>query len=165
MRIATALWTPCGPQAATAWLTAEELDARVERALSARTQGELAALVADLSAATATKDVLVVKQTGGKWTRAGHWIVPDRIEVRTTLCRVTFDFTDAVITSRTVRIDMDMQHGKLVIVGAPGIVIDADGLNLVFSRTKLRSDSAADPGLRIELVGTLKHAKVVERLP
>ena len=33
-------------------LTAEELDARVERALSARTQGELAALVADLSAAT-----------------------------------------------------------------------------------------------------------------
>jgi hypothetical protein len=29
-------------------LTAEELDARVERALSARTQGELAALVADL---------------------------------------------------------------------------------------------------------------------
>src|SRR6185312_14410349 len=53
-------------------LTAEELDARVERALSARTQGELAALVADLSAATATatKDVLMVKQTGGKWTRA-----------------------------------------------------------------------------------------------
>jgi hypothetical protein len=55
-------------------LTAEELYARVERALSARTQGELAALVADLSAATATatKDVLVVKQTGGKWTRAGR---------------------------------------------------------------------------------------------
>ena len=43
---------------------------------------------------------------------------------------------------------MDMQHGKLVIVGAPGIVIDADGLNLVFSKTKPRSDSAAvDPGL------------------
>src|SRR3977135_3331861 len=60
-------------------LTAEELDARVERALSARTQGEL------------------------------------------------------------------------VIVGAPGIVIDADGLNLVFSKAKLRSDSAAaDPWLRIE---------------
>ena len=149
-------------------MTAEELDARVERALSARTQGELAALVADLSAATATatKDVLVVEQTGGKWTRAGRWTVPGRIEVRTKLCRVTFDFTDAVITSRTVRIDTDMQHGKLVIVGAPGIVIDADGLNLVFSKTKLRSDSAAaDPGLRIELVGTLKHAKVVERRP
>jgi hypothetical protein len=147
-------------------LTAEELDARVERALSARNQGELAALVADLPAMSATKDVLVVEQRGGKWTRAGRWTVPNRIELRTQLCRVTFDFTNAVITARTLRIDIDMQHGKLVIVGAPGIVIDADGLNLVFSKTKLRSDSAAaDPRLRIELVGTLKHARVVERRP
>jgi hypothetical protein len=92
--------------------------------------------------------------------------VPNRIEVRTKLCRVTLDFTDAVIISRTVRIETDMQHGKLVIVGAPGIVIDADGLSLVFSKTRLRSYSAAaDPRLRIELAGTLKHAKVVERRP
>jgi hypothetical protein len=147
-------------------LTAGELDARVERALSARTQGELAALVAGLPAATATQDVLVVRQTGGRWTRAGRWTVPDRIEVRTKLCRVTFDFTGAVITSGTVRIDTDMQHGKLVIVGAPGVVIDAGGLSLVFAKTKLRPDrAAAGPGLRIELAGTLKHAKVVERRP
>src|ERR1700755_639043 len=77
-------------------LTVEELDARVERALSARTQGELAALVADLSAASAKKDVLVVEQTGGKWTRAGRWTGPNRMEVRTKLCRVTFGFTAAV---------------------------------------------------------------------
>ena len=147
-------------------LTAEELDARVERALSARTQGELAALVADLSAASAGKDVLVVEQRGGKWVRAGRWTVPNRVELRTQLCRVTFDFTDAVITSRTLRIDMDMRHGKLVIVSAPGIVIDADGLSLVFSKTKLRPDSAAAaPRLGIELAGTLTHAKVVERRP
>jgi hypothetical protein len=129
-------------------------------------KGELAALVADLPAATAATDVLAVRQTGGNWTRAGRWTVPDRIEVRTQLCRVTLDFTDAVITSRTVRIDTDMQHGKLVIGGAPGIVIDADGLNLVFSKTKLRSDSAAaDPGPRIEFAGTLRHAKVAGRRP
>jgi len=54
----------------------------------------------------------------------------------------------------------------VIIVSAPGIVIDADGLNLVFSKTKLRSDSAAaDLRLRIELAGTLKHARVVERRP
>ena len=147
-------------------LTAEELDARVERALSARTQGELAALVADLSAATATKDVLVVRQTGGKWTRAERWTVPNRIEVRTKLCRVTFDFTDAVITSRTVRIDTDMQHGKLVIVSSPGIVIDTDGLTLTYSKLKLRStDATGDSRLRIELAGKLLHAKVIEKRP
>jgi hypothetical protein len=148
-------------------LTAGELDARLERALSARTRAELAALVADLPAAAAATDVLVVRQTGGKWTRAGRWTVPDRIEVRTKLCRVTLDFTDAVITSRALRIDTDMQHGKLVIISAPGIVADAGGLNLVFSKAKLRpgSAAAAGPRLRIELAGTLKHAKVVERRP
>ena len=66
-------------------LTAEELDARVERAMVAQTRGELAALVADLSAASATKDVLVVEQRGGKWTRAGRWTVPNRIELTGTL--------------------------------------------------------------------------------
>jgi hypothetical protein len=147
-------------------LTAGEPDARVERALSARIQGELAALAAGRPAATAAKDVLAVRQTGGTWTRAGRWTVPGRIEVRTKLCRVTSDFTGAVITSGTVRVDADMQHGKLVIVGAPGIVIDAGGLNLVFSKTKLRPDSAAaGPRLRIELAGTLQHAKVAERRP
>ena len=147
-------------------LTAEELDARVERALSARNQGELAALVADLPACPRRRT------SSSSSNAAANGPGPDAGRCRTTsscetqLCRVTFDFTDAVITSRTLRIDTDMQHGKLVIVGAPGIVIDADGLNLVFSRTKLRSDSAAaDPRLRIELTGTLTHAKVVERRP
>ncbi|MEV0695226.1 DUF1707 domain-containing protein [Streptomyces sp. NPDC050388] len=145
-------------------LTYEELDTRVERALTARTQDELAVLVADLQAAPATKDVLVVGQLGGKWSRAGRWTVPARIKLRTQICRVTLDFTEAVITSRTLRIDANMQHGRLVIVGAPGIEIDTGGLNLMFSKVKLRSDStAADPRLRIEIVGTLEHAKVIER--
>jgi hypothetical protein len=57
-------------------------------------------------------------------------------------------------------------RGKLVIVGAPGIVIGTGGLGLVFSKTRLRPDSAAaGPGLRIELAGTLRHAKVAERRP
>lgn len=146
-------------------LTSEELDARVERALSARTQGELAALVADLpSAVPATNDVLVVEQRGGKWSRTGRWTVPKRVELRTQMCQVTFDFTDVAITSRTLRIDADMEFGKLVIIGGPGIGINSDGLNLTFSKVKLRSDGdAGDSRLRIELVGTLKHAKVVER--
>ncbi|MFG3055445.1 DUF1707 domain-containing protein [Kitasatospora sp. NPDC048239] len=148
-------------------LTSEELDARVERALSARTQGELAALVADLPAALETNDVLVVEQSGGKWSRAGRWTVPNRIALRTKICRVTFDFTEAVITSRTLRIEADMKLGKLVIVGGPGIVIDTNGLNLRFSKAKLLRSGrvAADSRLRIEITGTLNNAKVIEQWP
>ena len=151
-------------------LTAEELEERLEVALSARTVGELAALTADLTAGgagvPAAKDVLEVKQEGSRYVRTGRWVVPRRIDLRTRLSNVTLDFAEAVITPGTLRIDVDMVHGKLVIVTAPGIEIDADGLTLTFSRCKLRPARAgADPRLRIELAGTLLHAKVIERWP
>lgn len=143
-------------------LSAEELDTRLERALAARTLGELAELTADL--VHATDDVLVVEQQGGKYVKEGQWRVPARIELRTQLCRVTLDFTHAVTTASVLRIDAEMVHGKLLIVSPPGIVVDADGLNRTYSKVKLRSkDAAADPLLRIELVGTLVHAKVIEQ--
>ena len=147
-------------------LSAEELDTRLESALSARTLGELAELTADLPIAPAAKgkDVLVVEQHGGRYVREGRWPVPARIELRTQECRVTLDFTHAVITSNVLRIETDMVHGKLFIVSSPGIVIDTDGLNLTYSKLKLHSkNAAADPRLRIELAGKLLHAKVIEQ--
>jgi hypothetical protein len=149
-------------------LSAEELDTRLESALSARTLGELAGLTADMPVAHAAKgrDVLVVGQHGGRYVREGRWSVPARIELCTKECRVTFDFTRAVITSNVLRIETDMVHGKLFIVSSPGIVIDTDGLSLTYSKLKLRAENAvADPRLRIKLVGKLLHAKVIEQRP
>jgi hypothetical protein len=145
-------------------LTTEELDARLERALSARTLGELAELTADLPGTPAARDVLVVEQHGGKYVKEGRWLVPARIALRTRECRVTLDFTDAVITSRALRIDADMVHGKLFIVSSPGIVINTDGLTCTYSKLKLHStDEAADSRLRVEFAGRLLHAKIIER--
>lgn len=154
-------------------LTSEELDARLEVALSAKTLGELSALTADLPAGavstpsgsvTKPKDVLVVEQRGNKFVREGRWVVPHRIELRPRLCDVTLDFTEAMVTSDTLRIEMDMHFGKLFIVSRPGVVIDADGLTLMYSKTKLlNEESDGQPRLRVELVGTLRHGKVVER--
>jgi hypothetical protein len=141
-------------------LDADELDARLERALVARTHGELAELTADL--APADDDVLVIEQAGGKYVKDGRWQVPARIKIRTGLCRVTLDFTRAVITGSVLRVDVEMVHGRLVIVGAPGIVVNADGINRTYSKVKLR-ETEGDPRLRVELAGTLVHAKVIER--
>ncbi|WP_030948881.1 hypothetical protein [Streptomyces sp. NRRL S-646] len=57
-----------------------------------------------------------------------------------------------------------MAHGKLILVGSPGVVIDTDGLNLTYSKLQLHSEKTADdPRLRIELAGTLVHAKVIDK--
>ena len=59
-----------------------------------------------------------------------------------------------------------MVHGKLFIVSSPGIAIDTDGLTLTYSKLKLHpTNAAADPRLRIEFVGKLLHAKVIEQRP
>jgi sugar phosphate isomerase/epimerase len=147
-------------------LSAEELDARLESALTARTLGELAGLTADLPSAPAAKDVIVIEQHGGRYVQDGRWQVPARIELRTRECRVVLDFTNAVVTSNVVRIETDMVHGKLFVVSAPDIVIDTDGLALTYSKLKLQpKNAAADPRLRIELTGKLLHAKVIEQRP
>lgn len=62
-------------------LTAEELDERVEAALTARTMGELAVLTADLPVVAGTtpvkvKDVARIEQNGGSTRRGDGWVVP-----------------------------------------------------------------------------------------
>lgn len=65
-----------------------------------------------------------------------------------------------MITSRALRIDTDMVHGRLFIVSPPGALIDTTGLSLTYSKLKLRSkDAAADPPLHIELAGRLLHQR------
>jgi hypothetical protein len=108
----------------------------------------------------------VIRQHVGKYVQEGRWLVPAHIELRTQMCRVTLDFTRAVITRSVLRIDADMQHGKLFIISPPDIAINNDGLAVIYSKLKLHSkDAAADPRLRIELADSLVHAKVIERRP
>ena len=154
-------------------ITAEELDVRVEAALSARTIDDLAALTADLpTARTAAQspDVLVIRQEGGKYRKTGRWVVPRDIEIRTKLCKVTIDLTEAITTDSVLRIDADMRLGKLTIVTAPGVVIDVAGLALTFSKAKLGTSTDTTPDttpcrLRVEVVGKLNNAKLIETRP
>ncbi|MEV7189253.1 DUF1707 domain-containing protein [Kitasatospora sp. NPDC093102] len=156
-------------------LTPDELDERVEAALSARTVGELAGLTADLPAVSVSaggvvaevKDVLRIDQRWSPVKREGRWVVPRRMELFVEWCEVTLDFTQAVITHDTLRIDLDMEGKTLTLITGPGVVVDADALALEFSR--VRNHRAPDPDgpirLRVELVGRKRHGRVVVRQP
>lgn len=131
----------------------------------ARTIDDLAAVTADLPTTPPAPDVLVIKQEGGKYQKTGRWVVPGRIEIRTKLCKVTLDLTEAATTSGVLRIDADMKLGRLTIVTEPGVVIDADGLALAFSKVKLATSTDAACRLRVEVVGRLNNAKLIETRP
>src|SRR6516164_8140052 len=101
-------------------LTAEELDERLELAMTARTYGELARLVADLpeqrtvaSPATAprAKDVVRIDTRSGHVRRVDRWVVPQRMEVKVTSGHVLLDLTQAVITEPVLKLDIDVRSG------------------------------------------------------
>ncbi|WP_458083526.1 DUF1707 SHOCT-like domain-containing protein [Streptomyces malaysiensis] len=157
-------------------LTADELDERLEAALSARTVSALAELTVDLPAVSVStgtavaeiKDVLRINGVhSGAVKRVGRWVVPRRLELATAWCEVTLDFTQAVITQDTLQIDMNMAGKGLTLITKPGIVVDAGALSLVHS--KIKSRQAPDHGtpitLRVELVGTMTHGRVAVRPP
>ena len=156
-------------------LTSDELDERLERALSARTYGDLAALTADLPTGPAAapvpapkpKDVLRIERFGANASRAGGWVVPERIEVEVTGGNVTLDFSQAVITLPSLHIDVMAQGGNLTLVTKPGIVVDTDDVAVMGGRVIIREqpEPAAQTLLRVTVSGRLIGGNIRVRAP
>jgi hypothetical protein len=149
-------------------LTADEFDERLEAALSSRTLGELAVLVADLErsgpATAQAEDVILLDQRGGSVQRAGTWVVPWRLDLHVSWCDVTLDFTDAVIAHDTLLIDVNMRGGSLTLVTRPGIFVDAD---MAVRYADVDIQPSAEPGapvlLRVRLTGRMRYGYIGTR--
>ncbi|MBC9729775.1 DUF1707 domain-containing protein [Streptomyces sp. TRM68367] len=153
-------------------LTAEELDERLEAALSARTMGELVELTADLppvvdGAAVEAKDLVRIEHQGASTRREGDWVVPRRMEISSAWGEVTLDFTQAVITHDTLRIDLDMRGGALRLVTRPGVVVGTDGLVMNYAKVRTRRATATEAPvvLRVEVTGEIDFGQVEVRPP
>jgi hypothetical protein len=156
-------------------LTAEELDERLEAALTARTYGELAALTSDLPAASPAAavapqpaaDLLEFDQWGGNAARTGRWATPARIEAKVVGGNVKLDFTQAQISRPTLPIEANLQGGNLILVVRPGVVVEANHLAMVGGNVKYGkgTDQQVPVVLRVQLSGRLLGGSVVVRLP
>jgi hypothetical protein len=161
-------------------LTAAELDERLEVALTARTYSELAVLTADLPATAGAgaltvpgaavpepKDLTRIQCGSGNAKRDGRWVVPRRMEVRVTSGNVKLDFTTAVITGRTLKIDAEIRSGNLVLVTRPGIVVDADDVAISSGNVKVRTPRGPQvpETLRIEVSGKVRSGNISARPP
>jgi Domain of unknown function (DUF1707) len=163
-------------------ITAEELDERVGAALTARTYGELAALISDLPAApgslpltpgsppgagAAPKDLVRIRSDISNVRRDGPWLVPKRMEVRVNLGTVTLDFTEAVISWPSLEIDADIQTGTLILVIAPGILVSTDDLAIKTSTVKVDAPWGPEVPVRfrIDVAGRASVSTITARPP
>jgi Domain of unknown function (DUF1707) len=100
-----------------------ELDERITAALSARTLGDLAALVDDLPGVTplspVQRDHIESELYHAK--RDGRWTVPSQLDVRIYSGSVILDFTEAEVISPTLDIEAVVRGGSLTLITRPGI--------------------------------------------
>jgi hypothetical protein len=169
-------------------LTSDELDERLERALTARTYDDLAPLLADLpSAQTAlaplsgalaavmaggvapspAKDLIKIETTSGQIHRNGRWTVPARMAVKTRSGQVKLDFTEAIITQPTLQLDVDVRSGQVLLVTKPGIAVDFDDVTVRSGQTKIRAPwgHSVPVFLRITVTGTCGSGQITARPP
>ena len=159
-------------------LTMEELDERLEKALSARTGSELAVLVTDLPAAPQTgaalepaaqaKELTQIEVSSGSVTRQGRWVVPLAAEVKVGSGSVKLDLTQAVLTNPTLRIQATVRSGSLTIVTRPGIEVIMDEVSINSGSTKVRPPKEAGSvptTLRVEVSGNVRSGSITARPP
>ncbi|HEY6279000.1 MAG TPA: DUF1707 domain-containing protein [Streptosporangiaceae bacterium] len=142
-------------------LTAEELDERLEAALTARTYAELAALTRDLPAEpglalavarAGPKDLVRIDVRSGHTKREGRWVVPRQMEVRVTSGHAQLDFTHAVIAERLLRIDAEVRSGSLTLLTRPGVVVDTDDVAVRSGHVKVRAPWGPDVPVLLQVI-------------
>jgi len=162
-------------------LSPEELDDRLERALTARTYAELAVLTADLPPTTGAlvappgtgalsatpKELVRIDVRGSCVRRDGRWVVPKELDVTARGGSVTLDFTEAVITQPLLRITADVRGGNLRLITMSGMVVEADDIALHGSGITL--PDPPDPGvpvvLRVEIAGQVRGGGITAGPP
>lgn len=150
-------------------LTASELDERVEAALTARTRSELAELTADLrfDVDPPAKELVKIDQRFSDVSRTGRWKVPQRMQIKATAGNVKLDFTEAVITSNTLHLEIDLGIGAdLLLITKPGIVVEADDLTMRNGDVKIQDATDQMPvALTVVVSGRVRGGNVVARFP
>ena len=142
--------------------------------MTARTYGELARLVADLPATGSAvspaiplkaKDVVRIDTRSGHVKRVDRWVVPQRMEVKVTSGQVLLDFTQAVITQPTLKLDVEVRSGHIRLLTRPGIVVDADEVAIRSGHVRVKAPwgSEVPVQLHVEVTGTVGSGHLVAR--
>lgn len=160
-------------------LTMEELDERLEKALSARTGSELALLVTDLPALASVsgaglampakaKELVELEVSSGSMAREGHWVVPRAMNVRVGSGSVKLDLTEAVVSGPVLEIQATVRSGSLTIITKPGIEVVVDEVSLSSGSAKVRQPKGVAPTptvLRVEVSGSVRSGSITARPP
>jgi Domain of unknown function (DUF1707)/Cell wall-active antibiotics response 4TMS YvqF len=135
-------------------LTLSEHAERSERALAARTLGELARLTSDLTLPSGQPIQLYPRRSVtalfARERRQGRWVVPETFPVTAFFGDVVLDLREAILQSQRVTIYATAIAGQIKLVVPAGISVEMVGRSVlgirsVRSRTGTRTGQSAQP--------------------
>jgi hypothetical protein len=137
----------------------EEMDERLNQALTAKVQSELVQALASLPAEEAGT-TSTIAAASGRIRRRGAWRVPRTLKVESAFGRVHLDLSRAVIEHPVVDIELQLGTGRAKITVPRDAVVDVDHLQTAWkdSRYKPRQGSPAGPKIRIS--GTMGFGRL-----
>ena len=161
-------------------LDTAEFEERLGAALTARTIDALAPLTADLVAAPGKgsgltlplagttiqpAELVTIKEKYGLVRRDGRWVLPRRLVVHTAWCEVTLDLTSAVRSEPELVIEMRVDGGKVELILAPGMLIDANELTVRYGKLEIGKDAIDNTPetLRVRLTGRMRYGQISAR--
>lgn len=143
-------------------LTLSEHAERSERALAARTLGDLTGLTADLALPSGQPIKLYPRRTVtaafARERRDGRWVVPEVLPVTAFFGSVVLDLRDAVLQSQRVTIYATAVAGQVRLIVPAGVAVEMAGrsfLGIRSVRGRTVGASAAAPGSAVIEVRTL----------
>jgi Domain of unknown function (DUF1707) len=130
-------------------LTLPEFEERVTAVLHARTYADVEPHLADLPAVSGqpvVREVVELRNHASGLKRDGRWIVPRRLVLSSKAGSTKLNFVQAVFTSSSVEIDIEVTAGSTELVLPRGASADVDEVEMIASSVKSKVLSPNDPG-------------------
>jgi hypothetical protein len=139
-------------------LTLEEFSDRVGHAQLARTRQDLAALVQDLPAPTATPVAANARHVAlfSRLVRRGPWELAARSSFRSIFGTINLDLREATLAAAEVDVDVFNFFGTVTVIVPEGVAVSVDGGGLFASQVidpPAASPIRDAPKLRVRLSG------------
>ena len=149
-------------------ITMDEFEDRLTGTLAARTFGDVVPFVADLptTAPAGGPAQVDVEVTGSPLRRAGRWITPPRMNIKARGSSIRLDYTEAIIASPVVHLDLAVSGSSLRLIVPHGSSADLTGLTLHGSSARSgRMSTIRGGGLHLVVTGEVRGSSVRVRNP
>ena len=163
-----------------------EFTERMDTALAAKTRGELNAVLIDLPglqlaqpafqtytpaqttqhAPASNGDVDVIRGRMSSSTRKGPWHVAPVLRLNTRMSSVTLDFTEAIMRTQVVEIQVDDFASSTTLVVPSEATVDLNGIDLVGANAtnKVRTGPPIGP-LHLVVRGRIRFGSITAKHP